>query len=166
MRLQREPSRRREPPTVASDVGRVHKGRTSSQQAFGRFFVDLAHAQPEVANHVVTVSPDVASSTNLGGWINRVGVWKPSDRVDWFTEDTETVLRWKESVKGQHLELGIAECNLVGVLGELGATWSRDGQPLLPIGTIYDPFVNRALEPCHSACTPGASRFSSAPRRE
>ena len=30
---------------------------------------------------------------------------------------------------------------LVGLLGELGATWSRDGQPLLPIGTIYDPFV-------------------------
>ena len=26
-------------------------------------------------------------------------------------------------------------------------TWSRDGQPLLPIGTLYDPFVNRALEP-------------------
>ena len=42
---------------------------------------------------------------------------------------------------------GIAEVNLVGLLGELGATWSRDGQPLLPVGTIYDPFVARALEP-------------------
>jgi pyruvate dehydrogenase E1 component len=146
-RLRREPSPRRSPPTVAADVGRDHKGRASTQQAFGRFFVDLAHAQPEVADHVVTVSPDVASSTNLGGWINRVGVWHPGDRVDWFAEDTETVMRWKESAQGQHIELGIAEGNLVGVLGELGATWSRDGQPLLPIGTIYDPFVNRALEP-------------------
>jgi pyruvate dehydrogenase E1 component len=145
--LRREPSPRRQPPRVATDVGRAHKGRASTQQAFGRFFVDLAHAQPDVADHVVTVSPDVASSTNLGGWINRVGVWNPGDRVDWFAEDTETVMRWKESSKGQHVELGIAEGNLVGVLGELGATWSRDGQPLLPIGTIYDPFVNRALEP-------------------
>ena len=51
------------------------------------------------------------------------------------------------SADGQHIELGIAEGNLVGLLGELGATWSRDGQPLLPIGTLYDPFVNRALEP-------------------
>lgn len=147
VRLERAPSPRRAPPTVAADVGRDHKGTASTQQAFGRFFVDLAHAQPDVAEHVVTVSPDVASSTNLGGWINRVGVWHPKERVDWFAEDTETVMRWKESAQGQHVELGIAEGNLVGVLGELGATWSRDGQPLLPIGTIYDPFVNRALEP-------------------
>ena len=35
----------------------------------------------------------------------------------------------------------------MGLLSELGATWSRYGQPLLPIGTIYDPFVGRALEP-------------------
>ncbi len=146
-RLEREPTPRRTPPAVASEVGRDHKGTASTQQAFGRFFVDLAHAQPEVADHVVTVSPDVASSTNLGGWINRVGVWHPKERVDWFAEDTETVMRWKESSRGQHVELGIAEVNLVGMLGELGATWSRDGQPLLPIGTIYDPFVTRALEP-------------------
>ena len=56
-------------------------------------------------------------------------------------------MRWRESDHGQHVELGIAEVNLVGLLGELGATWSRDGQPLLPVGTIYDPFVARALEP-------------------
>jgi pyruvate dehydrogenase E1 component len=66
--------------------------------------------------------------------------------VDWFCDDTDTLVRWRESSHGQHIELGIAEGNLVGLLSELGATWSRDGQPLLPIGTMYDPFVNRALE--------------------
>ena len=118
----------------------------STQQELGRFFSDLAHAAPDVAKHVVSVSPDVGTSTNLGGWINRVGVWSIGDRVDWFADDTDTLVRWRETEHGQHIELGIAECNLVGLLGELGATWSRDGQPLLPIGTIYDPFVNRALE--------------------
>jgi pyruvate dehydrogenase E1 component len=93
------------------------------------------------------VSPDVASSTNLGGWINRVGVWQLGERIDWFADDTDTLVRWRESEHGQHIELGIAEGNLVGLLGELGLTWSRDGQPLFPIGTLYDPFVNRALEP-------------------
>jgi len=146
-RLERPAPERRSPPAVPADVGRAHTGGASTQQAFGRFFVDLAHAAPEVAAHVVTVSPDVASSTNLGGWINRVGVWNMGDRIDWFADDTDTLVRWRESEHGQHIELGIAEGNLVGVLGELGATWSRDGQPLLPIGTIYDPFVNRALEP-------------------
>jgi pyruvate dehydrogenase E1 component len=134
-------------PGVPADLGRKHTGNESTQQAFGRFFVDLAHEAPEVAAHVVTVSPDVASSTNLGGWINRVGVWQLGERIDWFADDTDTLVRWRESEHGQHIELGIAEGNLVGLLGELGLTWSRDGQPLLPIGTLYDPFVNRALEP-------------------
>ncbi|HKN94381.1 MAG TPA: hypothetical protein VJU60_08620, partial [Thermoleophilaceae bacterium] len=134
-------------PAVPPEMGRTHVGKESTQQAFGRFFVDLAHEAPEVAAHVVTVSPDVASSTNLGGWINRVGVWQLGERIDWFADDTDTLVRWRESEHGQHIELGIAEGNLVGLLGELGLTWSRDGQALLPIGTLYDPFVNRALEP-------------------
>jgi pyruvate dehydrogenase E1 component len=145
-RLERPPLERRSPPPIPADVGREHAGRASTQQELGRFFSDLAHAAPEVAAHVVSVSPDVASSTNLGGWINRVGVWNVGDRVDWFADDTDTLVRWRESSHGQHIELGIAEGNLVGLLSELGATWSRDGQPLLPIGTMYDPFVNRALE--------------------
>lgn len=146
-RLERDTAPRTAPPTVPAEVGRTHVGDASTQQAFGRFFVDLAHAAPEVAARVVTVSPDVASSTNLGGWINRVGIWYPGERIDWFADDTNTLVRWRESEHGQHIELGIAEGNLVGLLAELGLTWSRDGEPLLPIGTLYDPFVNRALEP-------------------
>lgn len=146
-RLRRDPPPRRTAPPVPADVGRNHTGRASTQQAFGRFFADLARAAPEVASHVVTVSPDVASSTNLGGWINRAGIWNPRERIDWFADDTDTLVRWRESSRGRHIELGIAEVNLVGMLGELGATWSRDGQPLMPIGTLYDPFVGRALEP-------------------
>ncbi len=134
-------------PAPPVDLGRAHAGRASTQQAFGRFFVDLSHRAPEVAARVVTVSPDVASSTNLGGWINHVGIWHLGERIDWFADDTDTLVRWRESEHGQHIELGIAEGNLVGLLGELGATWSRDGQALLPIGTLYDPFVGRALEP-------------------
>jgi pyruvate dehydrogenase E1 component len=146
-RLERDPVQLQTAPPTPVDVARAHGGTASTQQAFGRFFVDLAHRAPEVAERVVTVSPDVASSTNLGGWINRVGIWHLGDRIDWFADDTDTLVKWRESGHGQHIELGIAEGNLVGLLGELGATWSRDGQGLLPIGTIYDPFVNRALEP-------------------
>ncbi|MEA2256440.1 MAG: pyruvate dehydrogenase component [Solirubrobacteraceae bacterium] len=146
-RLQRPPVARHEPPAVPAHLGRAHTGTGSTQQALGRFFVDLVHEAPEVAAHVVTVSPDVASSTNLGGWINRAGIWNVGDRIDWFADDSDTLVRWRESDHGRHVELGIAEVNLVGLLGELGATWSRDGRPLLPVGTIYDPFLMRAHEP-------------------
>jgi pyruvate dehydrogenase E1 component len=147
-RLERaEPLVTAEPPAVPPDLGREHRGAESTQQALGRFFVDLAREAPAVAERVVTVSPDVGTSTNLGGWINKAGIWSIGDRIDWFADDTDTLVRWRESDHGRHIELGIAEVNLVGLLGELGATWSRDGQPLFPVGTIYDPFLARALEP-------------------
>jgi len=146
-RLAREPLRAVAPPPVPPDVGRRHAGLESTQQAFGRFLADLAREAPEVAERVVTVSPDVGTSTNLGGWINRAGIWSTGERIDWFADDTDTLVRWRQAPHGRHIELGIAEVNLVGLLGELGATWRQAGQPLLPIGTIYDPFVARALEP-------------------
>ncbi len=121
--------------------------RISSQAALGRFLSDLKRAAPEVAQRVVTCSPDVASSTNLGGWINKTGIWSVGERHDWFAEDRDRVLRWIENPGGQHIELGIAETNLVGLAAELGTTWSRWGLPLIPIATMYDPFVARALEP-------------------
>jgi pyruvate dehydrogenase E1 component len=126
-RLTREPAPAIEPPLVPVSLGRRHSGRESTQQAFGRFWVDLEREAPEVAARVVTVSPDVGTSTNLGGWINKSGIWNLGDRIDWFADDTDTLVRWRESDHGQHIELGIAEVNLVGLLGELGATWSREG---------------------------------------
>jgi len=136
--------------TVPTEVSNGHRGTVSTQATLGRLMLDLLRRAPEAARRVVTVSPDVASSTNLAGWLNKVGVFTADADVaapDWFADDTETLLRWTAAPAGQHIQLGIAEGNLVGLLGELGATWSRWGEPLIPIGTMYDPFVNRALEP-------------------
>jgi pyruvate dehydrogenase E1 component len=135
------------PPPVPTDIGRTPSGTTTTQAALGRALLDLTREAPEAARRVVTVSPDVSSSTNLAGWLNKVGVWSPNERQDWFADDAETIMHWRERPTGQHMELGIAEVNLVGLIGELGATWSRWGQPLFPIGVLYDPFVERALEP-------------------
>lgn len=146
-RLQREPITAELPPPVPADLGRTPTGVVTSQAALGRTLLDLNRAAPEVGARVVTVSPDVSSSTNLGGWVNKVGVWSPVERADWFADDAETVLHWRERPSGRHIALGIAETNLVGAIGELGATWSRWGAPLLPVGVLYDPFVERALEP-------------------
>ena len=145
--LRREPIAVQAPPTVPSDFGRTPAGKATTQAALGRALLDLTRSAPEVGRHVVTLCPDVSSSTNLGGWVNKVGVWSARERRDWFDDDPETILHWREQPTGQHIELGIAETNLVGLLGELGTTWSRWGQPLLPIGVLYDPFIERALEP-------------------
>lgn len=146
-RLRRDQVPEASPPAVPTDFGRTPTGTSTTQAALGRVLLDLTREAPEVANRVITVSPDVSSTTNLAGWLNKVGVWSTRERRDWFADDAQTMMHWSEKPSGQHMELGIAETNLVGLIGELGATWSRWRQPLFPIGVLYDPFVGRALEP-------------------
>ncbi len=114
----------------------------STQEAFGRILVDLSRAEA-VAPYLVTTAPDVATSTNLAGFINRTGVFSPVPRRAW-SEDP--VLKWAEGPDGQHIELGISEMNLFLLLGQLGLAWDLSDQPLLPVGTVYDPFVLRGLD--------------------
>ena len=92
-RLERPRVSHVEPPAPPADFGLAHGGEMSTQQALGRLLVDLTRAAPAVAARVVTVSPDVASSTNLGGWLNKVGIWSLGESVDWFADDAETLVR-------------------------------------------------------------------------
>jgi pyruvate dehydrogenase E1 component len=116
---------------------------TSTQEAFGRLVSGLART-PEVARHLVTTAPDVATSTNLAGFINKFGVFAPAEVQNYTAADSP--VRWTESPSGQHIELGISEMNLFLLLGQLGLAWDLSDQPLLPIGTVYDPFVCRGLD--------------------
>ncbi|MGV9976835.1 transketolase-like TK C-terminal-containing protein [Micromonospora wenchangensis] len=128
--------------TVPEATGvRTHKP-VSTQEVFGRVLVELAR-DPQVAPYLVTTAPDVATSTNLAGFINRTGVFAPTERRSW---SQDRMLRWTESPAGQHIELGISEMNLFLLLGQLGLSWDLSGQPLLPVGTVYDPFVLRGLD--------------------
>jgi len=114
----------------------------STQEAFGRILVDLSRSE-SAGPYLVTTAPDVATSTNLAGFINRTGVFSPVPRRAW-SEDP--VLKWAEGPDGQHIELGISEMNLFLLLGQLGLSWDLSGQALLPVGTVYDPFVLRGLD--------------------
>ena len=117
---------------------------TSTQAAFGRTLLDLSRVEG-IAERLVTVAPDVSTSTNLGGFINKAGVWGPAEeRV--YDEMADSPMKWRVGPRGQHLEMGIAEMNLVLLLGQLGLTWDFQRERLFPIGTLYDPFVMRALE--------------------
>ena len=128
----------------------------STQEVFGRVLVDLSR-NTDVAPYLVTAAPDVATSTNLAGFINRAGVFSPAERRSWSTEGA-SLLKWTEGPTGQHIELGISEMNLFLLLGQLGLSGDLSGQPLLPVGTVYDPFVLRGLDAFIHAVYSG-SRF-------
>ncbi|MGN6149637.1 MAG: transketolase [Rhizomicrobium sp.] len=125
----------------------------STQEGFGRILFDLAREQTEFASRIVTTSPDVTVSTNMGGWVNRRGVFDRSEGADRFKEEKiASTYRWTQGPSGQHLELGIAENNLFIALAALGLSHSLFGQRLIPIGTLYDPFIARGLDALNYAC--------------
>jgi pyruvate dehydrogenase E1 component len=107
----------------------------------------------DLADRVVTTSPDVTVSTNLGSWVNRRGVYDRDEHGDPFeAEQLQSAQRWHMSPGGQHIELGIAENNLFLLLAAAGLSAPLFGVRLLPIGTVYDPFVNRGLDALNYAC--------------
>lgn len=120
------------------------QGTTSTQDAFGRVLVRLADI-PELRSRLVTFSPDVSVSTNLAGWINKLGVFSPEPQPDYETEAFR-LMKWQRSPAGQHIELGISEMNLFMALAMFGLAAEVCGQHLIPIGTVYDPFVCRGLD--------------------
>ena len=134
---------------VPEGFGRRYQGSMSSQQIFGRILTELTRQASEIAERLVTVSPDVASTTNLGGWINKVGVWTRRMPLPLPEESIRRSLNWEESSTGRHIELGISENNLFMALGQLGLSHEMLGETLFPIGTLYDPFVRRGLDALH-----------------
>ena len=128
----------------------------STQGGFGDILAEIGRGQGELkdlAAHIMTTSPDVTVSTNLGPWVNRRGIFDRHTRNDVFRDaKLASAQRWGMSPVGQHLELGIAEQNLFLLLGAAGLTPAMTGARILPIGTVYDPFVNRGLDALIYAC--------------
>jgi pyruvate dehydrogenase E1 component len=131
-------------PLVPDDLAVPTPESTSTQDAFGRILVRLADL-PGLRERIVTASPDVSVSTNLAGWINKMGVYTPEEHPDYETESYR-LLRWRRGPTGRHIELGISEMNLFMLLGMFGLAEELCGQALIPIGTVYDPFVCRGLD--------------------
>lgn len=125
----------------------------STQQGFGLIMHEIAKSNTKLAERIVTTSPDVTVSTNLGAWVNRRGLFSRETMEDLFkAEKITSTFNWAFSPKGQHLELGIAEMNLFIMLSALGLSHSLFGERLLPVGTLYDPFIERGLDALNYAC--------------
>jgi pyruvate dehydrogenase E1 component len=136
-------------PAIPAPAG----GEQSTQAAFGRILLDLSKAGGELADRIVTTSPDVTVSTNLGAWVNQRGLFRRTAIEDVFAKaKIASAQKWGASNNGQHIELGIAESNLFLMLAAAGLAGDLFGQRLFPIGTLYDPFIARGLDSLNYAC--------------
>ncbi len=136
-------------PAIPAPIG----DEQATQPAFGRILLDLAKGGGDLADRIVTTSPDVTVSTNLGGWVNQRGLFKRRDMADVFAKaKIPSAQKWSATNQGQHIELGIAESNLFLMLAALGLSGDLFGERLVPIGTLYDPFIARGLDSLNYAC--------------
>ena len=136
-------------PAIAAPTGE----RQSTQAAFGRILLDLAKSGHPLADRIVTTSPDVTVSTNLGAWVNQRALFRRQEVADVFQKARiPSAQKWAASTAGQHIELGIAEHNLFLMLAALGLAGDLFGERLIPIGTVYDPFIARGLDALNYAC--------------
>ncbi|WP_422367544.1 transketolase [Pelagibius sp.] len=125
----------------------------STQEGFGKILNEVAREDSPLAQRIVTTSPDVTVSTNLGAWVNRRGLFSRTPLGDTFRDEkVPSAQKWIMGPEGQHMELGIAEMNLFLLLSALGLSHHLFGERLLPIGTLYDPFIQRGLDALNYAC--------------
>ncbi len=135
------------------EIGYTSDREVSTQMAFGKILDDLAKGDSPLAARIVTTSPDVTGTTNLGPWVNRRKLFARTARADTFMDEKiASTAKWEFTPTGQHIELGIAEMNLFLLLGAAGLSHSLFGKRLIPIGTVYDPFVARGLDALNYAC--------------
>ncbi|QQA42576.1 transketolase-like TK C-terminal-containing protein [Pelagovum pacificum] len=135
------------------EVGISTDREISTQAAFGKILDDLAKGDSPLAERLVTTSPDVTGTTSLGPWVNRRKLFARKELADVFIENRiPSTAKWEFTPKGQHIELGIAEMNLFLLLGAAGLSHQLFGKRLIPIGTVYDPFVHRGLDALNYAC--------------
>ncbi|HUS95234.1 MAG TPA: transketolase [Hyphomicrobiaceae bacterium] len=138
---------------VPSVLETESKGVMATQTGFGRILDQIAKDGGPLADSIVTTSPDVTVSTNLGPWVNRRGLFSMQTREDVFKDrGLMSPQKWGMSSQGQHIELGIAEMNLFLMLASAGLSHSLFGKRLIPIGTVYDPFIARGLDALNYAC--------------
>ena len=141
------------PPLAMPKIALPRTPEMSTQEAFGRIMIEIARAGGDFGARVVTASPDVTVSTNLGGWVNQVGVFGRTAHPDVFRERRlASAQKWALAPDGRHIELGIAENNLFLLLAALGLAEAQFGARLLPVGTLYDPFIARGLDALNYAC--------------
>ncbi|MDW3224774.1 MAG: transketolase [Paracoccaceae bacterium] len=125
----------------------------STQMSFGKILDDLSKGDSTLAERIVTTSPDVTGTTSLGPWVNRRKLFARTQQADTFKDHKiPSTAKWEFAPEGQHIELGIAEMNLMLLLGAAGLSHSLFGKRLVPIGTVYDPFVSRGLDALNYAC--------------
>ncbi len=139
------------PHAEASPAGRCPRRRASATSS-PRSAAARARLKA-LAEHIVTTSPDVTVSTNLGPWVNRRGMFDRHTRNDVFRDaKLASAQRWGMSPRASTSSWASPSRTCSCCWARRGWRRRLTGARLLPVGTVYDPFVNRGLDALIYAC--------------
>ena len=105
---------------------------------------------------IYSMSPDVGTSTNLGFSMNEKVFgpsWLKEEKIKKDLEDKKSPnLVANESHQNRFIRFEITEANAISCMTAFGKIRDILGVPLLPLMTIYDFFIKRALDQYFYAC--------------
>jgi pyruvate dehydrogenase E1 component len=111
--------------------------------------VDEARWNP-LADLMMTMAPDVGTSTNINPAMDEK-IFGPKHDENWESKlDLHERLRPElaptDEAWTRHIRFEIAEANCMSALGSFGKMDHHAGIPFLPMMTVYDFFIKRALD--------------------
>ena len=82
---------------IIPDIGEYNFNKNlSTQEAFGKLLNELGKKNDESIKRIITTSPDVTVSTNLGGWVNQKNIFSTFKKSDIFGEKKVfSAQKWK-----------------------------------------------------------------------
>ena len=116
----------------------------------GRDLNELEHRWSKVADLMCTMSPDVGTSTNINPAMD-AKVYGPETGTNLEAEHQlhergRPELYQHSEAWTRHIRFEIAEANCMSAAGSFGKMGKFAGVPLLPMMTVYDFFIKRALD--------------------
>ena len=110
----------------------------SSTMAFVRFLTLLVR-EKGLSDRVVPIVPDEARTFGMEGLFRQMGIYSSSGQL-YEPEDSETVMWYKEDIKGQVLQEGITEAGAISDWIAAATSYATHNVTMIPFYIYYSKF--------------------------
>lgn len=114
------------------------KREISTTMAFVQILMTLLRDK-NIKDNIVPIVPDEARTFGMEGLFNSIGIYQPKGQ-QYMPEDSDTLLKYKESTQGQLLEEGINEAGAMSSWIAAATSYSTNNLPMIPFYIYYSMF--------------------------
>ena len=124
--------------------------KAGKEKKAGKELTDAESKWNPIADLMMTMAPDVGTSTNINPAMDEK-IFGPKHDENWESklelhERLRPELAPTDEAWTRHIRFEIAEANCMSAVGSFGKMGDVAGIPFLPMMTVYDFFIKRALD--------------------